>query len=256
MRHAPNCWVRCRLRDRSDVYPENLVGVPQKRPVAGNRPAPPFCPARQLVETDVTQITYLPNSPRLCWQIIQGNLDRSGPKPASERRSHLRQAGSPMQLTRAADYGIRAMIHLASLPEGARARLPQISAATDAPPPFLSKVLQALIRARMVTSSRGTNGGFQALAPGRKASLRQLIEAIDGPISLNACVLAGDNCQRKAHCPAHPVWLRAQHAMMAILNATTVAELATPPAVAESAPGLTQCVPPPLIPFVRLPCSA
>ena len=168
----------------------------------------------------------------------------------------MRQAGSPMQLTRAADYGIRAMIHLASLPEGARARLPQISAATDAPPPFLSKVLQALIRARMVTSSRGTNGGFQALAPGRKASLRQLIEAIDGPISLNACVLAGDNCQRKAHCPAHPVWLRAQHAMMAILNATTFAELAPPPSLAEPAPGLTQCVPPPLIPFVRLPCSA
>jgi len=141
-----------------------------------------------------------------------------------------------MQLTRAADYGIRAMVHLASLPEGTRAQLPNISAATDAPPPFLSKVLQALTRAHMVTSSRGASGGFQALASGRKASLRQLIEAIDGPISLNACVLAGDNCQRKAHCPVHPVWLRAQQAMMAILTATTIAELATRPSAIEPAP--------------------
>ncbi len=149
-----------------------------------------------------------------------------------------------MQLTRAADYGIRAMIHLASLPEGTRAQLPGISAVTDAPPPFLSKVLQALTRAHMVTSSRGASGGFQALASGRKASLRQLIEAIDGPISLNACVLAGDNCQRKAHCPAHPVWLRAQQAMMAVLTATTIADLATRPSATEPAPGLTQCVTP------------
>jgi Rrf2 family protein len=149
-----------------------------------------------------------------------------------------------MQLTRAADYGIRAIVYLASLPEGARAQLPSISAATDAPPPFLSKVLQALTRARMVASSRGASGGFQALASGRRASLRQLIEAIDGPISLNACVLAGDNCRRKAHCPAHPVWLRAQHAMMAILSATTVAELAARPSATGPAPGLTQCATP------------
>jgi Rrf2 family protein len=133
-----------------------------------------------------------------------------------------------MQLTRAADYGIRAMIHLASLPEGTRAPLPDISLATNVPPAFLSKVLQALTHSHMVASSRGASGGFHALASGRKASLRQLIEAIDGPISLNACVLAGDNCQRKAHCPAHPVWLRAQQAMLAVLHATNVAELAAP----------------------------
>jgi Rrf2 family protein len=149
-----------------------------------------------------------------------------------------------MQLTRAADYGIRAMIHLASLPEGTRTQLPEISLATDVPPAFLSKVLQALTRARMVTSNRGANGGFHALALGRKASLRQLIEAIDGPISLNACVLAGDNCQRKPHCPAHLVWLRAQHAMMAILNATTVAQLATQLSVSDpTAPEIQAAAP-------------
>ena len=117
--------------------------------------------------------------------------------PGREEGGLMRQSGSPMQLTRAADYGIRAMIHLASLPEGTRAPLPDISLATNVPPAFLSKVLQALTHSHMVASSRGASGGFHALASGRKASLRQLIEAIDGPISLNACVLAGDNCQRE-----------------------------------------------------------
>jgi Rrf2 family protein len=208
-----------------------------------SRPTPPACPASQPIETDVTQITYLPN-PR----VYAGSLSKAIWIEAVRNRPGeevtLRQAGSPMQLTRAADYGIRAMVHLASLPQGSRAQLSSISAATDAPPPFLSKVLQALTRAHMVASSRGASGGFQALASGRKASLRQLIEAIDGPISLNACVLAGDNCQRKTHCPAHPVWLRAQHAMIAVLSATTIAELATRPSATVPAPGPTQCATP------------
>ena len=156
----------------------------------------------------------------------------------------MRQAGSPMQLTRAADYGVRAMIHLASLPDGCRAQLPDISLATDVPGAFLSKVLQALTRCRMVESSRGANGGYQALAPGRKATLRNLIEAIDGPISLNACVRAGDNCRRKSHCPAHLVWLRAQQAMMAVLDATTIAELAARPSLLGISPILIKDVTP------------
>lgn len=151
-----------------------------------------------------------------------------------------------MQLTRAADYGIRAMVYLASLTEGERARLPSISAATGVPLSFLSKVLQTLAHAHMIASWRGKMGGFQALPLGRKATLRQLIEAIDGRISLNACVLAGDNCQRKAYCPAHPVWLRAQHAMMAILNTATIAELAARSRIAEPTPPANQLVAPTL----------
>ncbi len=138
----------------------------------------------------------------------------------------VRRTGSPMQLTRAADYGIRAMIHLVSLPAGRRARLPHISAATGVPSAYLSKVLQTLARAEMVSSSRGRSGGFEALAAGRDASFRQLIEAIDGPMFLNVCVGAGVHCKRKSRCPAHPVWMRAQLAMTAILDGARVADLA------------------------------
>jgi DNA-binding IscR family transcriptional regulator len=54
----------------------------------------------------------------------------------------------------------------------------------------------------------------------------KVIEAIDGPICLNVCLISGKSCQRKAHCPAHPVWAQAQMAMLEVLSRAMVAELA------------------------------
>jgi len=131
-----------------------------------------------------------------------------------------------MQLTRAADYGIRVMIHMATLPAQERALLPALARATSAPQSFLSKVLQALCRAGFIASRRGQAGGFELLPAGRKASFSAVIEAIEGPISLNLCLVSGASCKRKAFCPAHPVWASAQEAMLGVLTAATIADLA------------------------------
>jgi Rrf2 family protein len=134
-----------------------------------------------------------------------------------------------MQLTRAADYGVRVMIHLAALPEGQRSLLPALAKATGVPGSFLSKVLQALVRAEMVSSRRGQLGGFEILHRGREASVRAVVEAVDGPINLNVCLLHGKGCDRKSWCPAHPVWTEAQSAMLKVLNAALIADLAGHP---------------------------
>ena len=131
-----------------------------------------------------------------------------------------------MQLTRAADYGIRVMIHMATLPAHERALLPELARATGAPRSFLSKVLQALCHAGLIVSRRGQAGGFELLPAGRKASFSTVIEAIEGPISLNLCLLSGAKCKRKSFCPAHPVWASAQDAMLGVLNAASIADLA------------------------------
>lgn len=136
------------------------------------------------------------------------------------------KCNSSMQLTRAADYGVRVMVHLAMLPEGKRALLPDLAGATDAPGSFLSKVLQALAHAEMISSRRGKTGGFAILPRGRDASMRQVIEAIDGPVSLNVCLDGGKDCERKSWCPAHAVWARAQRAMMDVLMSISVTEMA------------------------------
>jgi Rrf2 family protein len=131
-----------------------------------------------------------------------------------------------MQLTRAADYGVRVIVHLATLPEHERSLLPTLAQATGAPKSFLSKVLQALCRAEFIVSRRGHAGGFQILPAGRKASIRQVIEAIDGPICLNLCLVSGNSCSRQSFCPSHPIWAQAQEAMLGVLNSASVAELA------------------------------
>jgi len=142
----------------------------------------------------------------------------------------MKRSNSSMQLTRAADYAIRVMIHLASRPCGERVLLPVLAGATAAPESFLSKVLQALSRAKMIVSRRGQAGGFEILPKGRAASMREVIEAIDGPLYLNVCLIADGACPRDSWCPAHPVWVEAQQAMLDVLSGALIAELASPAA--------------------------
>jgi Rrf2 family transcriptional regulator, iron-sulfur cluster assembly transcription factor len=138
----------------------------------------------------------------------------------------MKKPNSSMQLTRAADYAVRVMIQLALSQSEKRVLLPDLAAATEAPESFLSKILQALSRAGLIDSKRGHSGGFQISNRGRRASMREVIEAIDGPIMLNVCLVSGKSCPRKAKCPAHPVWERAQTAMLDVLSRASIASMA------------------------------
>jgi len=140
---------------------------------------------------------------------------------------NMDRCNSSMQLTRAADYAVRVMIYLAALNPGERASLPSIVEATGAPDSFLSKVLQSLTRAGLITSRRGPTGGFDISSLGRLTSIRDVVEAIDGPISLNVCLSHRRSCPRKSWCPAHPVWAKAQEALMGVLSTAMIADLAS-----------------------------
>jgi Rrf2 family transcriptional regulator, iron-sulfur cluster assembly transcription factor len=141
----------------------------------------------------------------------------------------MKKPNSSMQLTRAADYAVRVMIQLAASPADKRVLLPDLATATEAPESFLSKVLQALSHAWLIDSKRGHTGGFKISTRGRRASMREVIEAIDGPITLNVCLVSGKSCHRKATCPAHPVWEQAQIAMLDVLSHAKIAEMAELP---------------------------
>jgi Rrf2 family protein len=161
------------------------------------------------------------------WVQLHGVRRRSGPDIRVDLGDRVKKVNSSMQLTRAADYGVRVMIALAGMPEGGRESLGGLAESTGAPESFLSKVLQALAHAGLVSSRRGLGGGFEMSQGGRNASMRAVIEAIDGPIVLNVCLADGRDCQRAAWCPAHPVWVQAQQAMMAVLESARIGELAT-----------------------------
>ena len=129
-----------------------------------------------------------------------------------------------MQLTRAADYGVRVMIHLAN-GNGGRSSLTELSGAAEVSPAFLSKVLQRLVKAGFVTSRRGKRGGFELADRGRHSSLMDILSALDGVPALNSCLLDG-GCHRSTWCAAHVVWLEAQERMRGVLTEATLERLA------------------------------
>lgn len=132
-----------------------------------------------------------------------------------------------MQLTRAADYAVRVMIHMAGLPPGTRTSRTDLASAAGCPDQFLSKVLQDLTRAGLVVSHRGNTGGFELPAVRQGATVLEVIEAVEGPMRLNICLAHENACERQKWCPAHTMWARAQEALTGVLRNTSIAELAS-----------------------------
>ncbi|MDR3799719.1 MAG: Rrf2 family transcriptional regulator, partial [Terracidiphilus sp.] len=86
----------------------------------------------------------------------------------------MKSPNSSMQLTRAADYGVRVMIQLSAMAGNGRVSLPDLARSTGAPQSFLSKVLQSLTRAGLISSRRGQTGGFHISQRGAAASMREV----------------------------------------------------------------------------------
>jgi len=148
-----------------------------------------------------------------------------------------------MQVTRAADYAVRVMLQLATLPDGSRTSRADLARAADAPPTFVAKILQQLVDARLVTSHAGRGGGFEMARPSSEVSLLDIVSAIDGPICLNHCMPPTSDCQRSSWCSAHPVWAEAQAALTRALGGASLDRLAreqsarmVPPAVGAGIP--------------------
>jgi Rrf2 family protein len=118
------------------------------------------------------------------------------------------------------------MIHLAGLPPGSRPNRAELADAAGCPEQFLSKVLQNLTRAGLVTSHRGNTGGFELPRSRRGASILEVVEAIEGPIRLNLCLTSSRACERQTWCPAHIVWIDAQKAMADVLQKASIGDLA------------------------------
>jgi len=141
-----------------------------------------------------------------------------------------------MQLTRAADYAVRVMVHLAGLPVGTRTTRDELAAHGDVPEHFLSKILQSLARSGLIAAHRGMMGGYELARPAESVTLLDVVEAMEGPLVLNVCVAEGPTCQRKGWCSVHRVWADAQNALTAVLRAATLKQLAE-----EAANNRTMC---------------
>lgn len=127
-----------------------------------------------------------------------------------------------MTLGQAEDYAVRALVDLARHPE---ASVREIADRTTIPGAHLAKVIQALARAGLVETTRGRGGGVRlARAPG-EITLRQAVEAAQGPIRLHRCPLRSKGCPRDPQCRLYRFWTELQEQTIARLEAVCLEDL-------------------------------
>jgi len=132
-----------------------------------------------------------------------------------------------MQITRQADYALRAMLYLSELEPNQRAATSQIAEQKNIPPSFLAKIISQLSIAGLIHTSRGARGGVSLARPANEISVLEVVEAIDGPLALNECTLNKGACPFGSKCPMRPVWCDAQEELVNRLSNTSFAQVVT-----------------------------
>jgi len=130
-----------------------------------------------------------------------------------------------MLMSKRADYGIRAMIDVASRPRNERLVIAEIARRQGIPPVFLAKIVPQLARAGLVQTRRGVKGRVELARPATEINLLQIIEAIEGPPALNRCTLCDDGCDLMDTCAVYEVWRQAQDDLNHRLASTYLADL-------------------------------
>jgi Rrf2 family protein len=113
-----------------------------------------------------------------------------------------------MEITQQADYAVRAVLDLALQTTRGRVAADGIARRQNIPPAFLTKILARLAAAGIVSTQRGVNGGTRLARAPQAITLLDVIEAIDGPITLNRCARRPGECSRDRTCLVHPIWLK------------------------------------------------
>jgi Rrf2 family protein len=133
-----------------------------------------------------------------------------------------------MQITRQADYAIRAVRYLAKQwPNTAPkpAATSTVAREMKIPPSFLAKIISQLSIAGLLRTSRGARGGVTLARDPAEISLLDVVEAIDGPILLNECVGNPGKCTFSDDCLVHPIWVDVQETLVKRLRETRFDQL-------------------------------
>jgi len=134
-----------------------------------------------------------------------------------------------MQVSRKIDYALRAVIHLANEENSERAcSVAEIAARERVPRQFLEKIIQDLIHKGLVRSQRGPQGGYLLARPADQVTFRDVIEAVEGPISLNVCVGEHADCSLMGACGMERVWREGQRRVLELFEKTTIADVRAP----------------------------
>jgi Rrf2 family protein len=133
-----------------------------------------------------------------------------------------------LEFSRQADYAVRAVLELSHFPQGTLMHSIEIAERQDVPAKYFPTVIRNLVRAGIINTYRGSRGGVSLAEAPHEITLRDVIEAVDGPINLNRCGLQSDGCRDGVdeHCTMHDFWERMALNILEVLENTSFADLA------------------------------
>jgi len=145
-----------------------------------------------------------------------------------------------LRISRLTDYGTMVLAELA-------ARRPQLCSAgqvsdmTRIAHPTVSKLLKALARAGLVTSERGSHGGYTLSRPAEEINAAQILDALEGPLSITECSASDGHCDFEPWCHVGTAWQRINERIRDALGEVSLAELCSEIPVGRAAkPGQSQ----------------
>jgi len=139
-----------------------------------------------------------------------------------------------MRLSARSEYGLLALIDLASAPADAPLATRELAESRGIPPAFLEQLLADLRRAGLVRATRGPHGGFTLARLATEITALEIVEALEGPIAPSVC--SPDACGREDGCAASSVWHDVSESVRGALSAFTLARLAEEQARLDRAP--------------------
>ena len=132
------------------------------------------------------------------------------------------------RLNRLTDYAVVVMTRMNHDPDSLRTA-PQIAQDTGIPLPTVAKLLNALARECLVMSHRGAAGGYTLGRKAQEITVAEIIQALEGPIALTACVNgSGNHCDVETLCPMRGNWDRVNQAIREALSQVSLADMAIP----------------------------
>ncbi len=133
-----------------------------------------------------------------------------------------------LRINRQTDYAVRVVLALAKQDEGTRLSTPAIQREMLIPQALMPRIVAELAKAELVKTFPGRDGGLTLARPAAKITLRDVVEAFEGPILLSQCLEARgeEDCPFRANCPVSPKWGRVQVAMLREMAAISFEDLA------------------------------
>ena len=131
-----------------------------------------------------------------------------------------------MRLTREGEYAVRTVLYLVTKGSDEITRRRDVSEAMEIPHDFLGKIAQKLAHAKILEIRQGPKGGYRLIPSPDEITILDVIEAVEGPIVLNPCLIHPSICRRSVSCGAHKVWLKARTDLRQTLGTATFRQMA------------------------------